>query len=196
MDPIESAVPEEEPRTASRGLPKRLRGTVVAQDDIPPSAVSRTNPERLETALAKARQCARIADDNRAKAILLLDVRNATPLVDYFVIASAGSRRQANAIAIEIDMAMKREGERKLGIEGSEEGRWILVDYGDFVVHIFSEDARAYYALEDIWGDAPQIEWADPDRPQPPAPRPAVSALDEPEPEPEPDTATDESPSD
>jgi ribosome-associated protein len=186
MDPIETPQPEEATRDASRGLPKRLRGTAVAQDEVPPTAASRTSPERLATALAHARQCARIAEDNRAKDILLLDVRNVTPLVDYFVLASAGSRRQANAIAGEIDTALKRLGERKLGIEGTEEGRWILVDYGDFVVHVFSEDARAYYALEDIWGDAPQLDWADPDRP-PPAPRPSLS---EPEPEVE-----DESPS-
>ena len=95
MDPIENPQPEADDRAATRGLPKRLRGTVVAQDEVPPSAVARTSPERLETALAHARQCARIAEDNRAKDILLLDVRNATPLVDYFVIASAGSRRQA-----------------------------------------------------------------------------------------------------
>jgi ribosome-associated protein len=187
MDPIENPQPPAEaPRAATHGLPKRLRGTAVAQDEVPPTAAGRTRPERLETALAHARQCARIAEDNRARDILLLDVRNATPLVDYFVLASAGSRRQANAIAIEIDMAMKRLGERKLGIEGTEEGRWILVDYGDFVVHLFSEDARAYYALEDIWGDAPQVDWADPDRPRP-APRPSA-----PEAEPE---VRDESPS-
>lgn len=190
MDPTETAPPDENPMTAGHGLPKRLRGTVVAQDEIPPAAVSRTNPERLEAALAHARQCARIADDNRAKDIQLLDVRNVTPLVDYFVIASAGSRRQANAIAIEIDMAMKHLGERKLGIEGTEEGRWILIDYGDFVVHIFSEDARAYYALEDIWGDAPKLEWADPNRPAP-APRPSASASSTPEPS-EPDTLPSE----
>ena len=189
MDPTETALPDENPPTASRGLPKRLRGMVVAQDEIPPTAVSRTSPERLEAALAHARDCARIADDNRAKNILLLDVRAATPLVDYFVIASAGSRRQANAIAIEIDIAMKRLGERKLGIEGTEEGRWILIDYGDFVVHLFSEDARAYYALEDIWGDAPQLDWADPNRPSP-ADRPSRAPASSPEPE-----ATDAPPS-
>ena len=54
---------------------------------------------------------------------------------------------------------MKKLGERKLGLEGSEEGRWILIDYGDFVVHIFSAEGRDYYALEEIWGDAPQLEW-------------------------------------
>jgi ribosome-associated protein len=64
---------------------------------------------------------------------------------------------------------MKRRGEFKLGIEGSEEGRWTLIDYGDFVVHIFSNEARAYYALEEIWGDAPQLDWQDPARVRPQA---------------------------
>jgi ribosome-associated protein len=54
---------------------------------------------------------------------------------------------------------MKKYGEAKLGIEGSEEGRWTLIDYGDFVVHVFSPEDRAYYALEDIWGDAPRLDW-------------------------------------
>ena len=107
---------------------------------------------------------ARIADDNRAKDILLLDLREATPLLDFFVIASASSRRQAYAIASEIDQEMKKIGEAKLGMEGAEEGRWILIDYGDFVVHVFSEDARTYYALEEIWGDAPRVDWRDPAR--------------------------------
>src|SRR5207248_10776873 len=113
-------------------------------------------------ALERARVCARIADDNRAKDILLLDLRQITPLVDFFVIATAVSWRQNHAIASEIDQEMKKLGEAKLGIEGSEEGRWTLIDYGDFVVHIFSLEDRAYYALEEIWGDAPQLPWQEP----------------------------------
>ena len=138
------------------------RGTHNAQDEVPSSAVARTAPGRVETALEHARMCARIAADNRARDILLLDLRESTALVDFFVIATATSRRQGNAIAIEVDQEMKRIAEYKLGIEGSEEGRWSLIDYGDFVVHVFSEEARAYYRLEDIWGDAPQLDWAEP----------------------------------
>src|SRR5207253_2079136 len=107
-----------------------------------------------------------IADDNRGRDILLLNLQHVTPLVDFFVIVSAASRRQAQAIASDVDARMKSIGERKLGIEGAEEGRWVLIDYGDFVVHIFSEEAREYYALEDIWGDAPRLDWQDVDRPR------------------------------
>jgi ribosome-associated protein len=147
------------PTPHPHGLPKRLRKTRDAQDSVPAHAAARAQPDRVRRALANARFCAQIADDNRARDILLLDLREVTPLVDFFVIASTASRRQAHAVASEIDAEMKSIGERKLGIEGSEEGRWILIDYGDFVVHIFSEEARQYYALEEIWGDAPRLEW-------------------------------------
>jgi ribosome-associated protein len=142
---------------------RRARREKLPQDDVPFGAVGRTTPDRVARALEHARICARVADDNRAKDILLLDLRKATSLVDFFVIATATSRRQSHAIGTEIDQEMKRRSEFKLGIEGSEEGRWVLIDYGDFVVHIFSVEARAYYALEEIWGDAEPLEWREAD---------------------------------
>ena len=150
--------------TDSPYLARRKKAPALPQDDVAHTAAGRAMPERVAQALEHARFAARIADDNRAKEILVLDLRQATPLLDFFVIASANSRRQANAIASEIDQEMKKLGEFKLGMEGTEEGRWILVDYGDFVVHIFSADARGYYALEEIWGDAERVEWRDPAR--------------------------------
>jgi ribosome-associated protein len=144
--------------------PRRRRGNWLPQGDPVSHAVARSSPERAAQALGLARACARIAESNRAKEILILDLRVATPLVDFFVIATAASRRQSHAIAEEIDQEMKRIGERKLGIEGSEEGRWILMDYGDFVVHVFSSEARSYYALEEIWGDAPRLDWQEGDQ--------------------------------
>jgi ribosome-associated protein len=137
------------------------------QDEVPHQATARRDPRRASVALERARACAQIADYNRGRDILVLDLRQTTPLVDFFVIATAGSRRQSRAIAGEIDKAMKKLGEAKLGLEGSEEGRWTLIDYGDFVVHVFSPDDRAFYALEEIWGDAPKLEWQDhhPERP-------------------------------
>jgi len=143
----------------------------AVQDDHPTQAVDRRDPNRVNQALENARFAARLADDNRAKDIVLLDLRQATPLLDFFVIATSNSRRQSHAIASEIDAEMKKRGEHKLGLEGSEEGRWILIDYGDFVVHIFSPEDRAYYALEEIWGDAPRVEWSSGD----PRERPSLS---------------------
>jgi ribosome-associated protein len=156
------SLPASEPISTRRASSLRTRATHSIQDDVPHHATTRSEPRRVGVALEHAQICARIADDNRAKDILLLDLRNATALVDFFVIVTAVSRRQSHAIASEIDQAMKKRGEAKLGIEGSEEGRWTLIDYGDFVVHIFSPDDRAYYALEDIWGDAPHLDWNEP----------------------------------
>lgn len=177
----------EDQLTPDPGL-KPQRPDHEPQDDVPFNAAGRSQPDRMARALEHARICARIADDNRAKDIMVLDLREATPLVDFFVIATASSRRQGNAIATEIDQEMKRLKDFKLGLEGSEEGRWVLIDYGDFVVHIFSGEARSYYALEDIWGDAPRLDWQDPDRVRP-APRnkvrPEAGAISTPEPDPE-----------
>jgi ribosome-associated protein len=151
-----------EPTSKPRKQITRNRSLRSMQDDVPHHATERRDPRRASLALERAQVCARIADDNRAKDILVLDLRQTTPLVDFFVIVTATARRQSSAIAIEIDQVMKKHGEAKLGLEGSEEGRWILIDYGDFVVHIFSPEFRAFYALEDIWGDAPRLEWQDP----------------------------------
>ncbi|HEV3162952.1 MAG TPA: ribosome silencing factor [Isosphaeraceae bacterium] len=154
------------PEVSPDPSPPRMHAT---QDELPSTAVSRRAPGRVDTALERARICARLGDENRGRDILLLDLRATTPLVDFFVIISAASRRQSSAIASEIDQEMKRLDERKLGIEGSEEGRWTLIDYGDFVVHVFSDEARAYYALEEIWGDASRLDWQDPSRVRPPS---------------------------
>jgi ribosome-associated protein len=155
-----------EPVPDRRKRSLRTRGTREIQDEVPHHATERREPRRATVALERARICARIADENRGKDILILDLRQCTPLVDFFVIVTAVSRRQGHAMASEIDQEMKKLGEAKLGLEGSEEGRWILIDYGDFVVHIFSPDDRAYYALEEIWGDAPQLDWHSPQEPR------------------------------
>jgi len=148
-----------EPTPRTRAL--RARSIDAAQDAVAPEALDRRSPDRLTRAYEHARLAAKIAEDNRAKDILVLDLRKVTPLLDFFVIATANSRRQAHSTASEIDAEMKKLGEHKLGMEGLEEGRWILIDYGDFVVHVFSGDGRTFYALEEIWGDAPQLPWRD-----------------------------------
>ena len=166
-----AASPEPLPTTATKdhATPRKraARREQDAQDDVPHHAAARSSPDRVARALEHATLCARIADDNRAKDILLLDLRQATPLLDFFLIATAATRRQANSIAFEIDAEMKKVKEAKLGMEGAEEGSWILIDYGDFVVHIFTPEARSYYALEEIWGDAPHLDWRDATRPMP-----------------------------
>lgn len=114
---------------------------------------------RTLTAGERASLCARIADENKARDVVVLDMRRLTPLYDYFVIATGVSRRQTHTIAEEIDAAMQAEGERRLGIEGYEAGKWIVQDYGDVIVHVFDPLSRQYYDLEQLWADAPRADW-------------------------------------
>ncbi len=109
--------------------------------------------------LDRAILCARVAEDNKGQDIIILDMRGLTSLFDYLVLATGASRRQIHTLAEEVDAAMRAEGDRRLSIEGYEVSRWIVQDYGDIVVHVFDADARGYYALEDLWADAPRIDW-------------------------------------
>ena len=123
-------------------------------------ATVRSEPTpRAAIAAEHAYLCARVAADNKARDVLVLDMRSITPLYDYFVIATGTSRRQLHTLAEEIDAAMHAEGERRLGIEGYEASKWVVQDYGDIVVHVFDAEARKYYALEELWADAPQLDW-------------------------------------
>jgi ribosome-associated protein len=110
-------------------------------------------------AVERAALCARVAADNKGRDIVVLDMRALTPLYDFFVLASGGSRRQMHTMAEEIDAALRAAGDRRLGIEGYEASRWIVQDYGDVVVHLFDDQTRGYYALEELYADAPRIDW-------------------------------------
>ncbi len=103
--------------------------------------------------------CARIAQDNKGRDILVLDMRGITSLYDYFVIITGTSRRQIHTLAEEIDAALAAEGDKRRSISGYQASHWVVQDYGDIVVHIFDKDAREYYALEELWADAPRLDW-------------------------------------
>jgi ribosome-associated protein len=124
------------------------------------TASVRTRPTPAQAA-AEERAClaARVAADNKGRDVIVLDMRKVTPLYDYFVLATGASRRQIHNMAEEIDAALRAEGDRRLGIEGYESSRWVVQDYGDVVVHLFDEDARPYYALEELWADAEGVDW-------------------------------------
>jgi ribosome-associated protein len=112
------------------------------------------------SALQRALAAARTAKENRATNVAVLDMRELTTIFDYFVLATGTSRRQLHAISEEIDHLLEdRMGDRRLGIEGYDLSRWILLDYGDVVVHLFDAETRAYYSLEDLWGQAKRVEW-------------------------------------
>jgi ribosome-associated protein len=79
-------------------------------------------------------------------------------VADYFVICTATSNINARAVADEVREKLKAAGVRMLGVEGREEGWWVLLDFGDIVVHVFQEEARQYYAIDETWADAPEVE--------------------------------------
>jgi ribosome-associated protein len=117
-------------------------------------------PVAVQTdALDRACLCARVAADNKARDVVVLDMRGVTPIYDFLVLTTGASRRQMHAIAEEVDAALRDVGDRRLGIEGYEASRWIVQDYGDVVVHVFDAETRDYYALEDLWADAKKVDW-------------------------------------
>ena len=89
----------------------------------------------------------------------MLDIRKVTYLADYFVICTAFNSRQLQTIADEISKAMKGLGGTRLGVAGYNEAMWILLDYGDVVVHLFDAEAREMYQLEELWADATKVRW-------------------------------------
>jgi len=114
--------------------------------------------ENANSSLQRAMIAAQTAADNRGQDIAILDMRELSPEFDYFIIASGASRRQLHAMSEEIDHVFKKTlGDRRLGIEGYEESHWILLDYGDIVIHLFDPETRRYYALEELWGKAKQV---------------------------------------
>lgn len=98
---------------------------------------------------------ARTALENRGRDVTVLDMREVSPMFDYFVLATGTSRRQLHAMSSEIHHTLRDEfGEKRMGLEGFAESRWILLDYGDVVIHLFDDAAREYYCLEQLWSDA------------------------------------------
>ena len=113
----------------------------------------------MTSSLMHAVLAAKACDDFRGKEIVVLDLTPITAIFDYFVIATATSGRQMAAIAHEVNKVMKANGWRRLGLEGEKTGTWVLEDYGNLVLHVFSEEARQMYDLEHLWGDSKQVDW-------------------------------------
>ena len=105
---------------------------------------------------------ARAADDKNGRSTLVLDVGDVLAITDFFVITSGANTRQVRTIAEEVEERVTRaDGPKPLRIEGLDDLRWVLLDYGAFVVHVFVEEARAYYELERLWADVPRVDWVD-----------------------------------
>ena len=110
--------------------------------------------------LSKIGAAARAATDKKAFDLVGLEVSALTSYADGFLLCSAASERQVGAIADAIVRQLKNVGCRPLHKEGASRSDWVLLDFGDFVVHVFTEDRRAYYGLDSLWGDAPRLDEA------------------------------------
>ncbi len=131
----------------------------MTDDRSPYAAVTRQNPERsLELALAAARTAA----ENGGSDIVVLDMSRQTALFDYFMIATGTSRRQLHAMSEEIDHKLEDDlNDKRMNIDGYDESRWIVLDYGTVVIHLFDADTRNFYSLEGLWADAQPVDLTD-----------------------------------
>jgi len=111
------------------------------------------NLTKIPPVLDRVMAAAKVAGENKGHDILVLDVRELTKTFDFFLIVSGTSRRQLYAIGDEIQRKLAGEmGDACLSVSGHTEGKWIVIDYGDIVVHLFEPETRQYYALEELWG--------------------------------------------
>ena len=111
-----------------------------------------------ERSLDLAKTAARAADDKLATTVAGIDVSEQLALTDVFVIVSASTDRQVGAIVDEVEDKLREKGAKPIRREGERDGRWVLIDYGEIVVHVQHEEERQFYALERLWRDCPIIE--------------------------------------
>ncbi len=126
------------------------------------TAISAPTPSRTHE---QAVCIAQAALEKQGGDVLVLEVGDLTSIADYFVLASGESERQVRAIATFIEKDMSEKFDTIPQIEGKDTAKWILLDFGAIIVHIFKSDIRQYYALEKMWADAPQIDVPEPQRP-------------------------------
>jgi ribosome-associated protein len=115
----------------------------------------RRKPIRLPAQIERA---VRAAEDKKALDLTVLDLRKAAGFTDYFVICSGANARQVRAIADAITESLGGDGAKPAHVEGYDRSEWILLDYFDFIVHVFAPETRTFYGLERLWGSAEQIE--------------------------------------
>lgn len=111
--------------------------------------------------LDKAKLCLRIIKERKAIDPILFEVGALTSITDYFLVASGNSSRQVQAIMRHLQRRMREQGFKAYGVEGEQEGHWILMDYGDIIIHLFYEPSREFYDLEGLWIEAPRVNMED-----------------------------------
>jgi ribosome-associated protein len=117
-------------------------------------AAARLDEDSQRTAVAAARA----ALEKKAEEVVVLDLRGVSGYTDFLVIGSGQSDRQLEAIAEGVEKELKAQGHRVIGSEGQRGGRWVLLDFGDVVIHVFHQEERYHYDLEGLWADAPRVE--------------------------------------
>ncbi len=134
---------------------------------LPSRTANLATPEDIR---ARVREAVAAAHDTKAENVRVRHLEPVTSFTDYFVIASGTNERQVQAIANAVEEALLEIGVKALHIEGYSSGQWVLLDYGDFLVHSLLEERRGYYGLERLWRDAPDVtpDFAPPDAPTPP----------------------------
>ncbi|MDP6634761.1 MAG: ribosome silencing factor [Phycisphaerae bacterium] len=105
-------------------------------------------------------EAARLASDSHCEDVVILDLRGISPVTDYFVVATGTSSRQMRSVADDIALFGKSIGQPVWQKAGMDSSQWVLLDFVDLVVHLFDTQARGYYDLELMWGEAPHVEWA------------------------------------
>jgi ribosome-associated protein len=117
----------------------------------------RKTPRATPDAIEAARTAAAAIDDKKGEDVVLLDLSGLLVVTDVFVVASGTSNRHVRSLVEDVEEALKAIGRRPLRREGVDYGAWVLLDYGDVVIHVFDKETRAYYELERLWADAPEI---------------------------------------
>ena len=138
--------------TSQRRTTKTTKSTKAAAAS--PKRAGKRLPKAIETVIEAAH-------DRKASGVVVLDLKKADAFTDYFVICSASNPRQVQAIADAVEEALKAQKQRPSLVEGYARAEWILLDYFDFVVHVFSKHARDFYGLDRLWGSAVRHEYPD-----------------------------------
>lgn len=152
MRPDETKREEQPPARAAK-----RRG---AKGGAKPEVDAAEQPQRQEGGPlddARVVEALRAAGDKKAVNLVVLDLREVASFTDYFLIASGANARQVQAVADEVVERLKRGGSRALRVEGYRTAEWVLLDYGDFIFHVFEEKARRFYDLERLWRDAARV---------------------------------------
>ena len=141
--------------------PEELEGSIPSSDRLR-RADGPDAEQRYARSLELARAGVVVAYENGGRDIKLLDMRQQSSMFDYFVVATGSSRRQLHAISEDIDHKLEDDlQDKRMGLEGYDNSRWILLDYGSVVFHLFDDEAREYYSLESLWAGAEEIDISD-----------------------------------